>query len=102
MKFNKGQLVEVINDPNDPRFIGCRFVVSACKYRADIGHFMYALPERLQDEFQVVLSAREHNLKLVNPDNDEQSDFTFNELMSDLTKSNQLTHNTKQNEETHS
>jgi len=92
-KFKKGQLVEVINDDRHPQYNGTRFTIEG-RYMSEVhGQYMYHLPKSLQSEGAVI--CREENLKAVNPDNDEQSDFTFNELMSDLTKRNQLTHNTK-------
>ena len=88
-KFSKGQLVELIE--SDKGNIGYRFIITTWKkegywskdgsthnkgvvYKTDMrstrkGRFLYA-PESF--------------LKLVNPDGDEQSEFTFDELINEL------------------
>jgi len=109
MKFNKGQLVEVVKTSGSKSiYVGDRFIVTTSEiinlYMSnldkwemntlcyDTGVKSFVATEGINDPNAWI---KEEWIKAVNPDNDEQSDFTFNELMSDLTKSNQLTHNTK-------
>jgi len=100
MKYKKGQLVEVYGLTKDISVNGERFIVTDSGnadslvfeiHRNQAGNYYYTGITKNLCKIWI----KENNLKAINPDGDEQSDFTFNELMSDLTKSNQLTHNTK-------
>ncbi len=90
-KFNIGDYVEITKSEVDStRNVGYRFFIkeSARKVigRGDEVKLVHStdVPSKVNScGFKVVPVG---NLKLVNPDSDELSEFTFQELMSDLSK----------------
>lgn len=80
--FKKGDLVEVIgSDSRDLDVIGLRFTLEIYEevYSMTLREHVYTWRTPLKG-----FSARECYLRKVNPDGDNLSEFTFDELMDDL------------------
>lgn len=92
--FKKGDLVEIINHPTRVDLLGERFTLCKGGYKNLLDFdgksvtckFVWETPfKSILEEFKdrnIHLS--EEFLKKVNPDGDNLSEFTFDELMSDL------------------
>ncbi len=93
--FKKGDLVEVIGSISFPEFIGERFTLednSTSTYIESTGEiedmFVWESPFRKVGITRIIAFQEKH-LRKINPDSDEKSAFTFEELM-DTMKSGQL------------
>ena len=88
MKFKKGQLVELIKTKNNEN-LGHRFIVTGSKrsnWSDDKlnGILGYKTDIPAKNNVHGFMYAPEPWLKIVKPDGDELSEFTFNELISNL------------------
>lgn len=81
-KFKRGQLVEVTKSSKGNK--GHRFVVTVAEVDNGIDGTSYRTDMYSAISKGKCLWAAEGHLKLVNPDGDDKSEFTFDELMSDL------------------
>lgn len=93
--FKKGDLVEVIGSVSFPQFIRERFILtsydSVCYNEVTkevLNIKNWRSPFRV-DGLEREVGFLEEHLKKINPDTDEKSNFTFEELM-DKMKSEQL------------
>lgn len=79
--FKKGDLVEVIGSDGGYNVAGLRFILEVYeeKYSINIKEYVYAWRTPVEG-----FHARECYLKKVNPDGDNLSEFTFDELMNNL------------------
>ena len=89
MKFKKGDLVEILDNPFYPNLKGERFVLNVSQYATGLYSGEDFLGWKTPfSEFSRPIYARESFLKKVNPDGDELSSFTFTELMNKLKTNN--------------
>lgn len=85
--FKKGDLVEIVKTFNYPELLGERFILGEVEFWENSEVFMWATPFKGDGGSDIYTS--EIQLKKINPDTDEKSNFTFEELM-DKMKSQQL------------
>lgn len=98
MKFKKGDLVEIVNHPNRVDLLGERFTLQVGEFR---DYYLNATDREIRSGFVwdtpfpsihlkgTTIVVSEDQIKKINPDTDETSSFTFEELLGKL-KTDQL------------
>lgn len=91
MKFKKGDLVEIIHVQQYTELLGVRFVLDTyCNYYNDITNkWESGWDVPIVTKCGTLTVCSEDKLKKINPDTDETSNFTFEELLGKL-KTDQL------------